>query len=424
MPITSVDALIFDDAPYFAGFLQAIVEDLGLKVKLFPDGRGAMEHIRREAPNIVFLDVMMPGMDGLSLCKAIKADPSLARMKVVIVTGKVFMDDQARAAWAKADLFVQKPFNVDEFSGQIQKLLAGFKGRGAEAPAAAEASPAPVEASAAGEKVLAAAKPAAASPALPPWKIRFWGKGGDPDCMSFVDRRRLIVIDAGSGMEELARASVETGVQDVWLLLSHYHQDHVKALGYAQNWISAGLRLHIVGPAESESLLPRLVDRVLPSLPVDVHPLWEGKFDGIPDLPVSALYTMHPGACFAYRVDIPGRSVVFAPDSEIPLIRGGGGADNTEKLAAFAFEADVLIHDARYSDEDYAGFEGRGHSCPRAALDLAFRARARSLVLYHLDSKYPAVERERMLAGLRSHDGSGSALSACLYARNGLEIEF
>jgi CheY-like chemotaxis protein len=421
MPPAAADALIFDVAPYFAGFLEAILQDLGLSVKCFPDGRGALDHIRRESPNIVFLDVMMPGMDGLSLCKEIKADAALARMKVVIVTGKVFMDDKARAGWAKADLFVQKPFNVDEFSGEIQKLLAGFKKR--EAPSSADHQiPAAAKAGAGAEKAPLDAKPAAAPPALPQWKIRFFGGRADPDCMSFVDRQRLIVIDAGSGLEEASLGYLEPDIKDVWLFLSHYHRDHVKALAHARNWISAGLRLHIVGPAETESLLTRLVERVLPSLPVDVHSIWEGKFEGVPDLQVRALYTMHPGACLAYRLEAPGKSVVFAPDSEIPPIRSGGGADNTEKLAAFAFEADILIHDARYSDADYAQVSGRGHSCSRAALDLAFRARARTLVLYHIDAKYPAAERERMLAELRSRGGQNAALSTCLLAQSGLEI--
>ncbi|MFI5348227.1 MAG: response regulator [Elusimicrobiota bacterium] len=422
MSTTAPDALIFDDAPYFAGFLQAILEDLGLSVKLFPDGRGAMEHIRRESPNIVFLDVMMPGMDGLSLCKEIKADPALARIKVVIVTGKIFMDDKARATWAKADLFVQKPFSVDEFSGDIQKLLVGFKKREAEPSHAGRPIPAGAKAGGGAEKASLDEKPATRSPAFPRWKIRFFGSGPDPDCMTFIDRQRLIVIDAGSGMEEVSLGYLESDIKDVWLFLSHYHQDHVKALAHAGNWISAGLRLHIVGPAETESLLPRLVERVLPSLPVDVHSIWEGKFEGITDLQVSALYTMHPGACFAYRLEVPGRSVVFAPDSEIPLIRSGGGADNTEKLAAFAFESDMLVHDARYSEGDYPKFGGRGHSCSRAALDLAFRARARSLVLYHLDAKYSAAERAKMLAEARSHGGLDAALSTCLMAQSGLEI--
>jgi CheY-like chemotaxis protein/ribonuclease BN (tRNA processing enzyme) len=420
----AVDALIFDDAPYFAGFLQAILEDLGLSSKLFPDGMGALEHIRREQPNIVFLDVMMPGADGLSLCKEIKADPSLARMKVVIVTGKVFMDDKARASWAKADLYVHKPFNVDEFTAQIQELLKGFRSSAQKPSNAVE----PLRALAAGTAGATKSPPsvksaATASPALSPWNIRFWGKSSDADCMSFVDRNRLIVIDAGSGMEDLAAAGVAEGIEEVWLFLSHYHRDHVQGLAHAQNWIRAGLRLHVVGPAESESLLPGLVDRALPASPVAVHSLWEGDFEEIPNLQVSAIYTMHPGACFAYRMQTRGRSAVFAPDSEIPPVRSGGGADNMEKLAGFAFGADLLIHDARYSDLDYPGVRDRGHSCPRAALDLAFRARVRSLVLYHLDAKYTAAERERMLAELRSNGDAATALSSCLLARNGLEID-
>ncbi|MFI5363386.1 MAG: response regulator, partial [Elusimicrobiota bacterium] len=139
----AVDALIFDDAPYFVGFLQAILEDLGLTVKFFNDGNGALDHIRREGPRVVFLDVMMPGADGLSICKEIKADPRLSGMKVVIVSGKSFMDDKARATWASADLYVEKPFNVDEFSENVKRLLTGVGGRGGAAPAPPPQPPPP-----------------------------------------------------------------------------------------------------------------------------------------------------------------------------------------------------------------------------------------------------------------------------------------
>ncbi|MFI5362995.1 MAG: MBL fold metallo-hydrolase [Elusimicrobiota bacterium] len=282
----------------------------------------------------------------------------------------------------------------------------------ARAPAAKPAPPRP-EAAPLEEK----------SSARGPWRIRFWGKDKSSNCMSFVDRDRLIVVDAGTGMEALTLEGVEPGVKDVWLLLTHYHQDHVAALEHARRWIQAGLRFHVVGPAETESILARVVERALPSVPVDVRPLWEGAFDGLPGLQVKALYTMHPGACFAYSFEAPGRSAIFAPDSEIPPDGGSGAADNTEKLASFALGADLLVHDARYSDDDYPGFAGRGHSCPRAALELALRAGVRTLVLCHVDAKYSAEERARALAAIRARGDPDMTLGACLLAESGLEIE-
>ena len=119
----AVDALIFDDDTYFAALLQEVLKAQGLRVKYFSDGNGAIEHIRRERPGIVLTDVMMPGMDGITLCQKVKMDPEISATKVVIVTGKDFPEDKARAEWAAADLFVRKPLDVASFTAQLNKLI-------------------------------------------------------------------------------------------------------------------------------------------------------------------------------------------------------------------------------------------------------------------------------------------------------------
>jgi ribonuclease BN (tRNA processing enzyme) len=96
----------------------------------------------------------------------------------------------------------------------------------------------------------------------------------------------------------------------------------------------------------------------------------------------------HPGGVHVYRIDYRGRSLVYATD-----IEGYVGGDR--KLAAFARSADLLIHDAQYSEEHYRGqiaglpsTQGYGHSTPQMACELAHAADVRELVLFHHDPNY------------------------------------
>ena len=171
----AVDALIFDDDPYFVGYLASILEDLGLSVKFFHDSYGALDHIRRESPELVFLDVMMPGEDGLSVCKSIKADHSFSRIKVTIMSGKGFTEDQARADWAKADLYVVKPFDPHVFSEQVQQLARGFKKSASQILDLSSQS--------CDEKRKEEGTPSDAEERdlRDPWALRFWGSGHEAD---------------------------------------------------------------------------------------------------------------------------------------------------------------------------------------------------------------------------------------------------
>jgi ribonuclease BN (tRNA processing enzyme) len=96
----------------------------------------------------------------------------------------------------------------------------------------------------------------------------------------------------------------------------------------------------------------------------------------------------HPGGVHIYRIEYGGRSLVYATDIE-------GYVGGYRKLAAFAHGADLLIHDAQYSEEHYRGemarmpsTQGYGHSTPQMACELAEAAAVRELALFHHDPNY------------------------------------
>lgn len=414
----SKTAFLFDNDHFSVGFLQIVLSDLGLVVRAFSDAHEALEMIRKEKPQIIFLDTMVPGAEGLFLCAQIKADPALKDVKVVIISGKIYFDDKARADWSRADLYIHKPIEPEELYAALQKLLPDQRSPTLEALDGDLPSP---EASVT-QKAVIDLSPATAAEKREeskkrPLLLRFWGEGLHADCISLSDRGRLLVFDAGQGLEALT-SNQQPDVTEVWLFISHFHQSHVAGLKYAQRWIDSGITLHVVGPSESELMLEKLVQRVLPAQRVWVHSVGAGRFDLLSDLDIELMYTMHPGPCFAFRVATPARSFVIATDSELPA----DCPEYIESLARFAFGADVLVHDSRYVEDDYHLHERHGHAHLGAALDLAIRADARCLTLYHVDAKYDTRRRLKMLFWLHSYQEETMKLESCHLAHSGLEI--
>ncbi|MBI4386326.1 MAG: response regulator, partial [Elusimicrobia bacterium] len=360
-----MDALIFDDDPFYGNLLLEIFDRQGLKAKYFPDGENALEEIRRERPGVILVDLMMPGLDGISICKQVKGDPPLAATKVVVVSGKSFPDDKARATWAQADLFVEKPFNISDMTAQISKLLRG-------------------------RKIVLGEERQAAAPSHV-WKARIWKEPGEPGCVSVIHKDHLIVFDAGQGLAHLAQdEDVWRDSREVWLFLSHFHKDHIAGLQHARRFLEAGRKMHIGGPSDGELPLQQLIlrsfsDSISPEAlqqQVKLYHLGEGQYQMGPDLRLNIIYTMHPGPCLAFRMEGSGRRLVFAPDSELDPNWEERLTDYGEKLVSLSKGADLLIHDARYSDEDSPRVATQGHSGPSAPFRVAVRAGVRRLLLH------------------------------------------
>ena len=94
----------------------------------------------------------------------------------------------------------------------------------------------------------------------------------------------------------------------------------------------------------------------------------------------------HPGYCLGYRVEYKGRSVCYITDNELYLGSSPNHNPHYEnKLAEFVKHTDLLITDTTYTDEEYQGKVGWGHSCISKVTELAHRAEVKSLYLFHHD---------------------------------------
>ena len=118
--------LIVDDEAHIRMLLEQTLEDLedeGVEFLIAENGEQALETIQEEKPDLVFLDVMMPKMNGMDVCKNVKQDDSLSDVYVIILTAKGQEVDKQKGLELGADRYMTKPFDPDEILDTAKEIL-------------------------------------------------------------------------------------------------------------------------------------------------------------------------------------------------------------------------------------------------------------------------------------------------------------
>ncbi len=118
--------LIVDDEPHIRLLLEQTLEDLedeGVELLTADNGEEALNTIREEKPDLVFLDVMMPKMNGFDVCNAVKNELSLRNVYIIMLTAKGQEFDKLKGREAGADLYMTKPFDPDEVVKKSMQVL-------------------------------------------------------------------------------------------------------------------------------------------------------------------------------------------------------------------------------------------------------------------------------------------------------------
>ena len=114
--------LVVDDLAQNVRLLEAVLSPKGFRVAAASSGEQALDVLSKERPDVVVLDILMPGMDGYEVCRRIRQDPGTAFLPVIMITASG-EEEKIRAIEAGADDFVSKPFDQAELLARVRCLI-------------------------------------------------------------------------------------------------------------------------------------------------------------------------------------------------------------------------------------------------------------------------------------------------------------
>ncbi len=238
--------------------------------------------------------------------------------------------------------------------------------------------------------------------------VRYWGTrgsiatispdtqlyGGNTPCVSVAKDEHLLILDAGSGIHRLSQAKYYTDFDEIHIILSHLHMDHIQGLGFFEPFFSAESVVHIWGPPSAKHSLQARLSRYLspPLFPftinefqcdLHIHEMHQEQFILGP-FEIQTRYVCHPGPTLGIRIDTSTSTCTYIPDHELYL-----GSVNFPHNPTWttgydlAHNTDLLIHDAQYTEQEYNQRIGWGHSTISQAIAFAKIANAKKLRIFH-----------------------------------------
>jgi len=115
--------LVIDDEEDYRIIISEVLRDAGMEARLARDGEEGLRMLKENLPDIVLVDWMMPRLDGESFCRAMRADPKLKDLPVIMLTVKQTSDEELEALHFGVDDFVVKPFQAPELLARVRAAL-------------------------------------------------------------------------------------------------------------------------------------------------------------------------------------------------------------------------------------------------------------------------------------------------------------
>ena len=285
--------------------------------------------------------------------------------------------------------------------------------------------------------------------------VRFWGTrgsiakpghstlryGGNTSCVEVrTADGTLIVLDCGTGAHALGKALAESDkTERGHLLISHTHWDHIQGFPFFAPLRFPSGEWNVYGPRGlGASLRETLAGQMnytyfpveLTGLDADVryHELVDGSFE-LGDVRVEAHYLNHPAVTLGYRLEADGVVVVYATDHEphsrqLAMGEAASGLTREDDAhAAFLEGADLVIHDAQYTAEEYPNHVGWGHSTVEYVVDRTRDKGIRRLALFHHDPMRDDEDVDRLVSFAKDRFASASERIDVLGAAEGMTLE-
>jgi ribonuclease BN (tRNA processing enzyme) len=241
-----------------------------------------------------------------------------------------------------------------------------------------------------------------------------------------------IVLDLGTGLRPLGHALEERYGLDnpveVTAFLTHLHWDHIIGLPFCTPLLRQGGRMDVYGPPQDGGSLHDIIDRVVkpPFFPVQVKEL-QGKIEfhevtddviAVGSAKVTVRQVPHVGTTLGFRIEDGDSTLAFVSDHQAP--------DDRARVDAAVLElcdrADLVVHDAQYTEEEFRAKATWGHSTIGYAVHVAATAGARKLALFHHDPRHTDDDLDLLLGQAQAADDA-RRLDGVIAAREGLVVD-
>ena len=297
-------------------------------------------------------------------------------------------------------------------------------------------------------------------------KVKFWGTrgsiptpgkgtvryGGNSPCVEVrLQNSDLIIFDAGTGIRGLGDALMATGASvKAFIALSHPHWDHIQGLPFFKPLFISGNDFTIIGHQSRGLTLRRVIGDQMDKkyFPIQLNEL-KAKITFCPvkeeslkvfNATLKTCFLNHPTFALGYRLEAGGHSLVYISDNE-PFDRevakslknvekqivdkyAASQGNPNQRVIDFVRGADLLIHDATYTPEEYVNHVGWGHSHYLFSLEVANGGKVKKLVLFHHDQSHNDEKVDEILQKCKREIQTRNYAFECVAAAEGMEMEW
>lgn len=280
--------------------------------------------------------------------------------------------------------------------------------------------------------------------------VRFWGTrgsvpapgpgtskyGGNTSCVEVrLDDGTLIILDSGTGIRELGTTLLRPDVQinRLYLLIGHTHWDHIQGFPFFTPAFLPKFELNIYAPpgfqrSVQDSLSGQMQYSYFPvklqDLSSRIHytEVEEGFFR-LGDVLVETQYLNHTAPTLGFKISHGGATLAYVTDHEPFWSTSGFQHPGEQRHIEFLGGADLVIHDAQYSEEEYATKRGWGHSTVDYAAKVAIAAKAARLALFHHDPAHDDAWVKRFETHAKRLASAAKSPLNVFAAAEGLQID-
>ena len=239
-------------------------------------------------------------------------------------------------------------------------------------------------------------------------QVEFWGVrgsvpspgpttnryGGNTSCVSITADDKILILDAGTGIRNLGSAIISKPDLEIFVIVTHSHWDHIQGFPFFTPIYQPNRPVHMFPTLHKKNVvLASLIDQMdgahFPITPDQVP----SNFNFVTENPLEFLESNgfhlemvpmnHPGKAFGYKITIDDKIICYFTDNEIdpPYEK----SIELNELTNQCKNADILIHDAQYTEDDMPLKHGWGHSLISQVTELGKSAEVKNLVYYHHD---------------------------------------